>query len=62
MALKLRNPLHQSVRTLAWNESNKKFEEIMFMGKEVKELPEPLSSLTEQQLLNGALLRLTQQA
>lgn len=56
--VKVRNPLNQAVRTLVMDETSQKYVEITFRGKESKEIPEPLSALTEQQLLNGALQRL----
>jgi hypothetical protein len=53
--VKVKNLLNQLVRTLVWNEETSKFVERSLQAKEVADINEKLSSLTEQQILNGAL-------
>ena len=56
--IKIRNPLTQPVRTLVWDEPSGKYVEKTLHAKEVLDVAGKLSSLLEQQILNGALKRL----
>lgn len=53
--VRLRNPMHQPVRTLIYDEKKDKFVETTLHAKAIVDVPDKLSSLTLQQVQNGVL-------